>query len=153
MLLQDAEKLAKDLMNQHGLHYWNFKFDNAKRRLGLCSYSNRTISLSKHLTLLNELPRVKNTILHEIAHALVGCNNGHNWIWRQKAIEIGCDGNRCANVKTTDLVRTKGNYTAICTTCGTEHRRFKAPKHQCSCGECSNRFDAKYILNWEKVVK
>ncbi len=34
---------------------------------------------------------VKNTLLHEIAHALVGPGHRHNRVWRQKAREIGCD--------------------------------------------------------------
>ena len=40
---------------------------------------------------------VKDTLLHEIAHALVGSQHQHNTTWRDKAIEIGCKGNRCVS--------------------------------------------------------
>ena len=41
---------------------------------------------------------ITDTILHEIAHALVGPRHGHNAIWRQKAREIGCTAMRCHNL-------------------------------------------------------
>lgn len=39
------------------------------------------------------------TVLHEIAHILRG-ENGHDWLWRNIAISIGCNGNRCHSLKT-----------------------------------------------------
>ena len=36
--------------------------------------------------------QINDTILHEIAHALVGPGNGHNLKWKKKAKEIGCTG-------------------------------------------------------------
>jgi hypothetical protein len=35
------------------------------------------------------LDDIKNTILHEIAHAIVGENHGHRQVWQEKAIELG----------------------------------------------------------------
>ena len=39
------------------------------------------------------------TVLHEIAHAIVGPGQGHNLIWKKKAIEIGCSGKIYHNVE------------------------------------------------------
>lgn len=36
--------------------------------------------------------KIKNVILHEIAHVLVGSENDHNSVWRKKCIEIGGNG-------------------------------------------------------------
>ena len=55
------------------------------------------------------LKEIKNTILHEIAHALVGPKHGHNEIWKQKALEIGCDAERCHYV-----VFSKPKYKLTC---------------------------------------
>ncbi len=69
---------------------WSVEFDNAKRRAGVCYFNKKVISFSlEYIKKANFLDK-KDTLLHEIAHALVGPKNGHNKIWRQKAIEIGC---------------------------------------------------------------
>ena len=70
MNLKDAEELALSLMRKHGLSHWEFGFDRAKRRFGACNFSKKRISLSKYLTEVNEIEQVRDTILHEIAHAL-----------------------------------------------------------------------------------
>jgi predicted SprT family Zn-dependent metalloprotease len=150
MNLNEAENLAISLMRYHGLYElgWRFEFDNAKRRFGVCRYRNKTIGLSKGLTALNELERVRNTILHEIAHALVGPKHGHDWVWRRKAIEIGCDGKRCYSSETTNTVESR--YIAICPKCKHTHKRHKITSRTktSSCGKCSPTYDEKYKLNW-----
>lgn len=151
MKLNEARDLAIELMNQHGIieNGWRFEFDNAKRRFGCCKYSSRRITLSVHLTELNDVSRVKNTILHEIAHALCP-RQGHNHIWIMKAIEIGCDGNRCYSSSEVETI--KGNYTATCFNCQKTYNRFKKQKYEQSCGKCSGgKYNPTYKLNWEKV--
>ena len=151
MLLSDAKTLATKLMNQHGLieKGWSFHFDNAKRRFGCCNYTYRRITLSKYLVDLNSETRVQNTILHEIAHALVGGGHGHDNVWKRKALEIGCDGNRCYTENNTIIV--KGSLEAVCPKCSHVHRKFKTPKKESSCGKCSNTFDRERLLIFKKV--
>ena len=57
-------------LNPHRIGY-RFKFDNAKRRFGQCSYTDKRISLSKPLASnnLDNFFQINDTILHEIAHA------------------------------------------------------------------------------------
>jgi predicted SprT family Zn-dependent metalloprotease len=150
MTLSSAKELAIKLMTQHGLIQkgWTLDFDNAKKRLGLCSSVNKKIVLSSCYVLLNEEHVIKNTILHEIAHALVGCEHGHDNVWKRKAIEIGCDGNRCASSKVVTVPQTK--YTAICKKCGHAHNRHRMPKKTSSCGACSNTFDPERILVYKQ---
>ena len=70
MNLFEASILARSLMSEHGLADWGFAFDHARRRFGACNYTRRRITLSRPLTLLNGIDEVRDTILHEIAHAL-----------------------------------------------------------------------------------
>lgn len=84
------EILAKDLMAEHGLDDWTFEFDRAKVRLGACHYSTKTISLSRPLCEWVSEYEIIDTLLHEIAHALVGPGEGHNHRWRRVAVSIGC---------------------------------------------------------------
>ena len=82
----------------------------------------RCIKLSRHLVALNSETEIRQTMLHEIAHALVGAGHGHDAVWRRKAIEIGCDGKRLN--KTAEMP--KGRYQTTC--CGktrSVHRKGK----------------------------
>ena len=93
--LQAALDLAASLMKVHGLDGWSVRLDHARRRAGQCDYRKREISLSRHYVRHADRAHIRDTILHEIAHALVGPRHGHDAVWRRKAREIGCTANRC----------------------------------------------------------
>lgn len=90
----EAEKLAKQLMLQHLGNDGDFKWGKAVATFGSCYYPtvkrNGYIRLSSVLTEKNSVKHVTDTILHEIAHALVGRGNGHNNVWKRKARQLGC---------------------------------------------------------------
>ena len=139
MKLTIARKMAKDLMKEHGLVGWRFSFNNRKNGLGLCMIQQKMIQLSRPITKLNTEERMKYTILHEIAHALTGCN--HNWRWKQKCMEIGGDGKISADAA--EVIAPKGKVEYKCIKCSHlmyTHRRctrrFGCPK--CTIGR---RFD------------
>jgi predicted SprT family Zn-dependent metalloprotease len=85
-------------LNPYRIGY-RFKFDNAKRRFGQCSYRDKRISLSKPLASnnLDNFFQINDTILHEIAHALSykihgSRGSGHCKRWVHVAKSIGCNG-------------------------------------------------------------
>ena len=95
-----AHKLDK-YMKKYGLIQagWRYQFDTAKTRAGQCRYRSKVISISKYYVNQKETVTrkdIKNTILHEVAHALTP-THGHDKVWKAKAIEIGCDGKRCCD--------------------------------------------------------
>ena len=148
MNLEDIENLANQLLSEHKLtdKGWKFKWDNAKRRFGNCSHRRKQITLSRHLTPLRELSAIRNTILHEIAHALVGPRNGHNKVWKAKALEIGCTGDRCS----TD-VSISPQYKGTCPNCKREIHRHR--RKNISCGKCDRNFNPLFVFVWEKINK
>ena len=94
MDLRDAFAMAEYLLEVHGLDDWEVTYDNAKRRAGICHFTTRTVGLSAPLAAVHSEDDVRDTILHEIAHALVGPAHGHDATWRSMARRIGCSGER-----------------------------------------------------------
>src|ERR1700722_17840393 len=87
--IRQVRQLAYDLMAQHGLLAWTFAFNRRKSSLGLCLYELRTIELSVFFVIRNPHEEIVDTILHEIAHALVGPGHGHDAVWKRKCQQIG----------------------------------------------------------------
>lgn len=94
-----ARNLANALLEEHGLRDkgWRFAFDESKSHFGLCDYRRKVIFLSRIFCLTITDEHVKDTLLHEIAHALTP-GHGHDAIWKAKARSIGCTGDRCGNI-------------------------------------------------------
>lgn len=147
MNLNDAKLLAERLMTDNGLiPHWTFRFDRAVRRFGCCYWRKRMITLSRVLTELNAAAEVRDTILHEIAHALVGPGHWHDKAWKAKAAEIGCIGNRCYDNRAVNTPSHK--YEAQCLGCKKMYRTHR--RRKVSCGLCSGgRFNPSYLLRWQ----
>lgn len=144
MELAAAARLARDLMDEHGLTAWTFAFDDAARRAGLCDHTRSRISLSARLIALYAEPEVRDTVLHEVAHALVGPRHGHDATWRATAVRIGCTGRRCV---APDAPVVDGPWTGVCPA-GHRSTRFRHPARPMSCTRCSRRFDARHLVAW-----
>lgn len=102
--LGEVEAMAMELVAQHQSSGtlpagWSFGFDLAPSRAGVCRYRERRINLSVSYCLAATRAEIKDTILHEIAHASVGAKHNHDLIWKAKAREIGCQGERCHRVQ------------------------------------------------------
>ena len=80
--LRDAFAMAEDLLEHHGLQGWTVAYDGAKRRAGICRFGPKVLGLSAPLTALHSEAEVRDTILHEIAHAIAGPRHGHDATWR-----------------------------------------------------------------------
>ena len=89
---------AAELLARHGLSGWSFAFDGAKRRGGACHFTRRRITMAAGFAATADEAEIEDTLLHEIAHALVGRRHHHDAVWQAKAREIGCSGERCHSV-------------------------------------------------------
>lgn len=91
MRRDDATKLARELLDFHLLNDWKVHCVNdlrPKSFLGKCVYDKKTILLNVHHLDIHPDVEIKDTILHEIAHALTPGHN-HNEVWQAKAKELG----------------------------------------------------------------
>ena len=93
MLRNEATKLLRETLDKYELNHWSVRLtmDITKPFVGLCSHKDQCIILNAHHVDTHPDPEIVNTIRHEVAHALVGPNHGHDEIWAAKAKEIGCD--------------------------------------------------------------
>lgn len=91
MELKDAQALADRLLRAHGLWDagWHFNWDRARKRGGKCEHTFKRITMSIYLVPLWSEDEVRATLMHEIAHALVGPGQGHGPAWRSKMRELG----------------------------------------------------------------
>lgn len=90
MELKIAERLAKELINEHlAGKGWRFGWNNRKKAYGVCNYKNSVISLSRYSTSNESEESVRDTILHEIAHAIAGYEARHGRVWKMIARSIG----------------------------------------------------------------
>ena len=141
----DAQQMARELMNQHGLSEWSFRFDRARRRAGSCVHSRKEITLSGPLTALYDAPTVRGVILHEIAHALVGAAHKHDAVWQAKARELGApDSARLSG----GLPAPRPLWKGTCPSCGATRELYSMPRRVTSCGVCSRTFTPERIFIW-----
>jgi SprT protein len=144
MTLSEVQELAHCLMRKHNLvPEWTFRFDRSRVRFGLCNYKKKVISLSRHLVELNSEDEIRETILHEIAHALAPRGAGHGPKWRSIAVSIGCNGRRCYG---DEVTRPRPKYKGTCPGCKRivyRHRRTVI-----ACGKCAATFDPKFAFVW-----
>lgn len=143
--LSAVRELASEMLATHGLTDWQFDFDRARTRAGLCNYQLQRITVSRHYVTMSSLEDARQVLLHEIAHALVGKVHGHGRVWRAKASSIGylhqkIDGRQLAQQAATWLGTCPGGH---------QHFRYKRPARVTSCLLCSPKFSMRYRIDWQ----
>jgi predicted SprT family Zn-dependent metalloprotease len=130
-----AQKLALLQLAAHGLRDWSFAFNRSKIQMGCCCFRLKVIKLSRHFVERNSYDLIQDTLLHEIAHALVGSGHGHDSVWKAMCLRIGAKPERLSN----QTEMPEGRWQATCDGCGMRHHKHRKPKHMkgwycCRCG-------------------
>ena len=142
--LPDVLDLARSLMEEAGVGNWELTLDRARRRAGQTDHTRRRLTLSRHLMSLYDQAQVRETILHEIAHARVGPRHGHDAVWAAEAIRLGATGRRRIDAQ---APRLPGRWVGRCPA-GHEVDRMRRPASPASCSRCSPRFSLEHLLSW-----
>ncbi len=117
-------KLAFDLLARHGLHDWSFAFNRRKTSVGMCFFHRKAIELSIYFVQRNGPELILDTILHEIAHALVGPGHGHDAVWKRMCLKVGAKPERLCH----EAEMPAGRWQARCGGCGMTHHKHRRPK-------------------------
>lgn len=140
-------QLANEKMRELGLDSsWEFVFDSAKQRAGLCNYSDHKISLSKYIVEYHSIDQSEQVILHEIAHALAGKSAGHGPNWKSVAKSLGY---RAEKFTGKEIAEQTAKWIGECRN-GHRHYRFKSPRAKLSCLYCGRGFNPRNVISWIK---
>jgi predicted SprT family Zn-dependent metalloprotease len=129
---------AISLMDEHGLYEqgWRFQFSNHKTIVGQCDHQKKVIKYSQHFLMKTGEDSITDTLLHEIAHALVGVGHNHDQVWRNKARQIGCSAERTCGPEAQTTA--KHNFYMECPSCFKRWYRYRMKRrnHGSRCPNC-----------------
>lgn len=139
MNTETARRQAEKTMKKFGLtdKGWEFQWNNARGTAGYCTHHIKVLSFSKFLCEHGDEQEWTDTVMHEIAHALVGRGKGHGPVWKAKMRELGQEPRRTTPFTETQvdaLVKT-ANYVLTCSVTGKElaRRHRKRTDKVCKC--------------------
>lgn len=138
-------QLAREMLRRNGLDIsgWVFRFNRRTVHLALCT-PKKTIELSQYLI---GFPHriIKELLLHEIAHALVGIAEGHGLRWKQKCVDLGIEPKVTYRI---DMIFPP-KYSSSCKICYSRYTRQGKPREGILyfCSRC----ESKSPLEWKNV--
>lgn len=137
--------LAERKMAEHlDVQVWTFKWDNAKRRAGLCNYRDKTISISSYHAQVHSIDETLQVVLHEIAHALCGKDAGHGKVWLATAKSIGYRAERFTGK---EIASEFAPWVGQCPA-GHEHFRYRKPTRALACALCGRSYSRANVIEW-----
>lgn len=144
--LASVRASAESLITRYLDSSWSFAFDNAKRRAGLCDYRAKRISVSRYLAARYDDETNRQTLLHEVAHAIAGPAAAHGATWKRTARSLGYLGGTTHSGETaTELAP----WVGVCPA-GHVAYRHRKPTRAASCVRCAPRFDENHLFEWSR---
>jgi predicted SprT family Zn-dependent metalloprotease len=126
------------------MNEWSFAFDSAKRRAGLCNYTDKVISISRYMVDIHTMDETLQVVLHEVAHAISGKAAGHTKKWLATAKQIGY---RAEEFTGTEIAAETATWIGRCPA-GHTHYRYRRPARMLSCAVCAPGFDQRNLIRW-----
>jgi len=112
---------ANKLLFLYELNGWTFGINNRKKSFGVCKYATKQIEIARWWIEHGTREQVKDTLLHELAHALVGPGHGHGLVWKFAAQKLGAIPRAGSKIKPQ---LNDHKYEVICRSCGSIVKRM-----------------------------
>lgn len=110
MNLRELQTIAAREFERYGLTGWSFSYDRSTWRFGAC-YLNNRITMNPIMVAKSSTEACVQTLLHEIAHAIVGVKNKHNEIWAAQMVRMGLNPHVYYNYHESAPVRASDSHT------------------------------------------
>lgn len=147
--LSYAIELTEEILKMLDVKGWSIGYHNSRKRVGTTNYLWQSISYSRELIPAMPMEAIKDTVLHEIAHALTE-GTGHTLSWRETFIALGGSGERYA--KGVDPEKASYKWKGTCPAGHTVWRnRLSKGLKEASCGNCSREFSPEHKLTWQEL--
>jgi Zn-dependent protease with chaperone function len=85
--LNEVERLARNVMDHHGLRTWRFVIDDQPDAIGVCHYNVGLITIRSDVIERGNGTEIMAVLLHEIAHALCP-GDGHGKVWHTQLVDL-----------------------------------------------------------------
>lgn len=128
-LRYDGGPVGRALLDKHGLHDWRISVENLRNVmytlehadgfLGQCDLENKVIRIDFGVG-----RRFRQTLLHEIAHALVG-KPGHGPEWIRVASDVGCTFNHLFPYVCKSLPLPRAALACLCSQTNHQHANWR----------------------------
>lgn len=165
----ELETFTENLINEKltekcpSMNYTIKYSDRLTRCLGKChskdrNYTNVTFTFNKsyaeYCSKNNLIEEFKDTVLHEIAHAITGYINGrghgHDFLWKAWCRRLGANPSRLGKTDWKAPVK----YIYTCPKCGKQYKRATKWRGNYACSECCNKYNnGKYSSEFKFILK
>lgn len=107
---------TREMLNDFGIIGYRVEVSpHMKKTYGVCNYTRRTIKISGPLAAVNSDEETRNTIAHEVAHAIAGPGAGHGPKWKDACALTGARPERCYGA---EVEAAPARYHGTCQACG-----------------------------------
>ena len=164
LLAEYAKELATAIKDIYNISVGWKGFDRAKKRIGCCHYkgfgntvTSAQVSISKHYMKIMDGAELRDTVLHEYAHALaalVDNETGHGHMWKKWCRKIGANPSRLKKVDghVKKYIKQLATWALECPTCGKRNYYHRRPKDNKACGKCcGGTYDPKHKFELKKL--
>jgi len=130
MTRKSLRDLFADLQREHPeLRGWTLVFNKRMRSyLGRCWYApRREIHIAEWHRTQSPEAEVRDTLLHEVAHALAPVWAGHGREWKRACVRIGARPQRCGAQGVANKHKPTPKWRVECQRCGRTFDRRKRP--------------------------
>lgn len=136
------ENETQRLLNTRGVGGWKIEFRHTIVFAGRCVHDLRVIAYSVPFMLYASDEQVKATIAHEVAHALLGPNFGHDAEWQELCVLLGGTGRAISEYPQALYTSKNFPWLGTCAHCGRKTASREAPQHLSACLDCKDKVSA-----------